>query len=151
MRKKGYNAQPDPPVGGSTYFPLLAQKAGLGYIGKHGLLISERNGPAQRIAAIYTDLELPYTDSEVEKYSWIPEFCKVCNRCVHTCPANAIYPEPKVLPGGRKQYVDYTKCVVVFSRTLGCGVCIKECTFFKGDFENIKKAYKNISLKRTLA
>jgi len=131
MRKKRYNAQPDPPIGGSTHFPLLAQKAGLGYIGKHGLLISERNGLAQRIAAIYTDLELPYTDSDMKKYSWIPEFCKICNRCVRMCPANAIYPEPKILPDGRKQYIGYMKCVVVFSKTLGCGVCIKESAFFK--------------------
>ncbi|WP_346766020.1 4Fe-4S dicluster domain-containing protein [Thermococcus sp. M39] len=145
MRKRGYNAQPDPPIGGSTNFVLLAQKAGLGYIGKHGLLISEKNGPSQRIAAIYTDLELPFTDSNVDKYSWIPEFCEVCNRCVFACPAKAIYSEPKILPNGRRQYIDYEKCAVVFSRTLGCGVCIKECTFFKGDFEKIRTAYERLS------
>ncbi len=151
MRKKGYNAQPDPSIGGSTHFPLLAQKAGLGYIGKHGLLISERNGPAQRIAAIYTDLELPYTDSKARKYSWIPEFCKICNHCVYTCPANAIYLKPKTLPDGRKQYIDYMKCIEVFSKTLGCGICIKECTFFKGSFEKIKKSYEIMALKRAIS
>jgi len=54
------------------------------------------------------------------------------------------------MPDGRKQYVDYAKCVVVFSRTLGCGVCIKECPFFKGGFEHIKKASENITSERTL-
>ncbi|KPU62844.1 [Fe-S]-binding protein [Thermococcus sp. EP1] len=149
IRKHGYNAQPDPPIGGSTNFVLLAQKAGLGYIGKHGLLISEKNGPSQRIAAIYTDLELPFTDSNVDKYSWIPEFCKVCNRCVFACPAKAIHLEPKILPNGRRKYIDYEKCAVVFSRTLGCGVCIKECTFFKTDFEKIRIAYEKLSNKYT--
>ncbi|NJE85922.1 epoxyqueuosine reductase [Thermococcus sp. CX2] len=150
LRERGYAAQPDPPIGGSTNFPLLAQKAGLGYIGKHSLLISERNGPSQRIAAIYTSIEnLPHTDDRVDLYSWIPEFCEVCNRCVSACPANAIYLKPKILEDGRKQYVDYKKCAVVFSKTLGCGICIKECTFFKGEFFRIKKAYEKISSRKT--
>lgn len=147
MRKRGYNAQPDPPVGGNTNFSLLAQKAGLGYIGKHGLLISEKAGPSQRITAIYTDLELPYTDSNIEQYSWIPKFCDICNKCVRTCPAKAIYLKPKVLPDGREQHIDPVKCAKVFSRTLGCGVCIKECVFFNGDFERIKAAYERLSKK----
>ncbi|RLE94120.1 MAG: hypothetical protein DRN04_04815 [Thermoprotei archaeon] len=46
-------------------------------------------------------------------------------------PGNAIYPEPKILSDGRKQYINYTKCVVAFSKTLGCRVCIKECSFLK--------------------
>jgi len=135
IKKRGYNAQPDPPVGGSSNFALLAQKAGLGYIGKHGLLISEKNGPSQRIAAIYTDIEnLPFTDSDNEKYSWIPDFCEICNRCVAVCPAKAIYTDIKVLNNNREQHIDYTKCAKVFSKTSGCGICIKECVFFKSDF-----------------
>jgi len=150
MRIGGYNAQPDPPIGGSTNFVLLAQKAGLGYIGKHGLLISERNGPSQRIAAVYTDIEnLPFTDSNMEEYSWIPDFCEICNHCVFKCPAKAIYKETKIFGNGRKQYLDYTKCAVVFSKTLGCGVCIKECTFFKRDFFKIKQSL--IKYKKTLS
>jgi epoxyqueuosine reductase QueG len=149
LREHGYSAQPDPPVGGSTNFPLLAQKAGLGYIGKHGLLISERNGSSQRIAAVYTNIEnLPFTDERVKLYSWISEFCKICNRCVEECPAQAIYPEPLVLKDGKKVYIDYKKCAEVFSKTLGCGVCIKECTFFKGDFFRIRKAYEKIVEKK---
>ncbi len=141
MRERGYDAQPDPPIGGSTNFVLLAQKAGLGYIGKHGLLISERNGPCQRIAAIYTEIEnLPFTDSNIEKCSWIPDFCEICNQCVHKCPVKAIYKDTKIFGNGREQHIDYTKCAVIFSKTLGCGVCIKECTFFKGDFFKIKRA-----------
>lgn len=79
LRKYGYAAQPDPPVGGSVHFPLLAQKAGMGYIGKHSLLISYENGPSQRIAVVYTNIEnLPYTDERRSFYSWISEFCNVC-------------------------------------------------------------------------
>jgi epoxyqueuosine reductase QueG len=153
MRKRGYNAQPDPRSAEAPAPPARAEGRAR-YIGKDRLLISERNGPSQRIAAIYTNLELPYTDSRAEKYSWIPEFCEICNRCVRTCPAKAIHLKPRVTPDGRKEYVDCSKCVVVFSRTLGCEVCIKECTFFKGDFEKVRKAYENykkVAAKRTSA
>lgn len=148
MRKRGYGAQPDPPIGRSTHFPLLAQKAGLGWIGKSGLLISEERGPSQRIAAVYTSAELPYTDDGGEKYSWIPQFCETCNRCVQKCPAKAIYPQPMEGPDGQRIYIDYKKCAVVFSRTLGCGVCIKECPFFKADFARIRKAYEALASRR---
>lgn len=142
MRQRGYAVQPDPPVGGSTNFPLLAQKAGLGWIGRHGLLISEGNGPSQRIAAIYTDIgNLPFTDHRAERYLWISDFCEACGRCIRECPAAAIYPEPVVVGNGHKRCIDYKRCVKVFSKTLGCSVCIKACTFFRGDFSRIKRAF----------
>ncbi|WP_367884707.1 4Fe-4S dicluster domain-containing protein [Thermococcus sp. JCM 11816] len=146
LRERGYNAQPDPAVGGSTNFPLLAQKAGLGYIGKHGLLITPpENGPSVRIGAFYTDLELPYTDERVREYEWIPDFCDRCNACVRACPAQAIYITPK-RENSREVHIDYTKCAVVFSRTLGCSVCVKECTFTKGgSYERIKRAYEKVA------
>lgn len=146
LRERGYNAQPDPAVGGSTNFPLLAQKAGLGHIGKHGLLITSENGPSVRIGAVYTDLELPYTDERVWEYEWIPHFCDRCNACVRACPAQAIYITPK-RENGREVHIDYKKCAVVFSRTLGCSVCVKECTFTKGSYGKIKGAYEKMTKK----
>ncbi|MBC7224880.1 MAG: epoxyqueuosine reductase [Anaerolineae bacterium] len=141
MRAQGYAAQPDPPVGGSVNFPLLAQKAGLGYIGKHGLLISEPAGPSQRIAAVYTNItNLPYTDQGGLAYAWIPEFCEMCNRCVRACPAGAIHREPDMREGGPRQCIDPHKCVVVFSQAYGCSICIKACPFFRGDFSRLKGA-----------
>ncbi|MHA1383719.1 MAG: hypothetical protein ACTSR3_08205 [Candidatus Helarchaeota archaeon] len=76
----------------------------------------------------------------------MPDFCEICNHCVSVCPAKAIYKETKILNNDREQHIDYTKCAKVFSRTLGCSICIKECTFFKGDFFKIKQTlmkYKN--------
>jgi Pyruvate/2-oxoacid:ferredoxin oxidoreductase delta subunit len=138
MRKRGYKAEAGPAVGGEVNYPLLAQKAGLGYIGKHGMLISQGNGPCQRIAVVYTDIEnLPFTDSS--DYDWIPSFCEKCNRCVSQCPAQAIYKETKILEDSSHQHIDYTKCAIPFSKSMGCSVCIKECTFFKSDFDKIRK------------
>ena len=140
LRKKGFQAQAGPALGGETNYPYLAQKAGMGYIGKHGLLISKDNGPSQRIAAIYTSIKnLPITDSE--EYNWIPKFCELCKRCVKVCPSGAIYKETVKKENGNLQHIDYKKCAIPFSKYAGCSVCIKECTFFKGDFDKIKNVY----------
>ncbi|MHA1304027.1 MAG: hypothetical protein ACTSQE_02040 [Candidatus Heimdallarchaeaceae archaeon] len=40
LREKGFAAQADHPLGGMTLYPPLAQNAGLGWHGKHGLIIS---------------------------------------------------------------------------------------------------------------
>ena len=42
---------------------------------------------------------------------------------------------------GATTHIDYKKCAIPFSQYAGCSVCIKECTFFKGDFDNIKKIH----------
>jgi len=144
LRAHGHNAQAGPALGGDVNYPRLAQKAGLGHIGRPGILISRGSGPSQRIAAVYTNIEnLPYTDSQSQAYDWIPAFCDTCKRCVKACPAQAIYASPKIFPDGSEQHIDYTKCAVPFSQTMGCSVCIKECTFFKGDFDKIEKRFKN--------
>ena len=148
LRKRGFQAQAGPALGGETNYPYLAQKAGLGYIGKHGLLISEGNGPSQRIAAVYTNIEnLPFTD--YDDYSWVQNFCETCNRCVRTCPAQAIFKETQQLENGAKRHIDYKKCAVPFSTTAGCSVCIKECTFFNTDYEKIQRVFLRKSQKET--
>lgn len=141
LRKRGYQAQAGPALGGESNYPYLAQKAGMGYLGKHGLLISKENGLSQRIAVVYTNIEnLPATDSD--DYKWIPEFCRTCNRCVRTCPAQAIYQETRQLENGGKRHIDYKKCAMPFSTTGGCSVCIKECPFLNSDYERIQNAWQ---------
>lgn len=139
IRRLGFNAQPNPAIGGDCNYPLLAEKAGLGVVGKHGLLISEEFGPSVRIAAIYTDIEnLPINDSN--SHEWIHDFCEKCDRCVKKCPAQAIYPQAVKTESG-KQCVDYKKCAIPFSNDHGCTVCVKECTFFRQDYHKIKENF----------
>jgi len=143
LRRSGFSAQAGPALGGDTNYPLLAQKSGLGHLGRHGLLISPNLGPRQRIAVIYTNIEnLPYTDSCSEQHDWIESFCKKCNRCQRACPASAIYPEVKVFSDGTKQNIDYKKCALPFSSDYGCSVCIKTCTFNEQDYDTIRKKFK---------
>lgn len=140
LNERGYNAQAGPSLGGEVNYPLLAQKAGMGVVGKHGMLITPKFGPSLRLAAVYTDIEnLPIGNEN--HHMWVNDFCEKCNLCVKKCPGNAIYKETKVFENGSKQCIDYKKCAVPFSNNYGCTVCVKECVFFRADYDKIKDKF----------
>ncbi|MHC1746775.1 MAG: reductive dehalogenase domain-containing protein [Cellulosilyticaceae bacterium] len=137
LNSRGYNAEGGPSLGGEVNYPLLAQEAGIGVIGKHGMLITPDLGPSVRLSAVYTDIEnLPVLNHN--NHIWINDFCDRCNQCVKKCPGGAIFEEAILFNDGSKQCIDYKKCAIPFSRNKGCTVCVKECTFFKNDYEKIK-------------
>lgn len=148
LRKLGYNAMAGPAVGGDVSYVPLAEKAGLGAMGKHGLLISDKDfGPSLRIAAVYTDIEnLPL--SEGNPHLWVKDFCNSCNKCVKSCPTRAIYENSISVNGNPKtrQCIDKTKCATPFANNYGCTICVKSCTFYNGDYKTIRSRYlKKIS------
>jgi len=61
----------------------LAQKAGLGWIGKHSNLLNRETGSWFFLGEIYTDLPLP-TDRPLKNH------CGDCTQCIDICPTNAI-------------------------------------------------------------
>ena len=61
----------------------LAEKAGLGWIGKHSNLLNKDAGSWFFLGEIYTDLPLPI-DSPAEKH------CGTCQTCIDVCPTRAI-------------------------------------------------------------
>jgi len=97
---------------------LLAQEAGLGFIGRSGLLVHPKFGAQVRYASILTDLEFT-PDEKVEGN------CGSCKKCIVVCPAKAI----------NEDSVDLSRCLSKlkeFSKIRGigqhiCGVCVKVC------------------------
>ena len=105
------------------------------------MLIAPNYGPSLRLAAVYTDIEnLP--ENTENMHMWVTEFCESCNLCVKKCPAQAIYKDTVIFEDGSHQHIDYKKCAVPFSTQRGCTVCIKECVFFKSDYNKIRAGFK---------
>lgn len=109
-----------------------AARAGLGWIGKNGLLINERFGSWLVLGEIVTDLELDYDEPASDR-------CGDCARCLKACPTTALI-EPRIL--------DARRCVSYLTAEseaeasaelaakmgdwlLGCDVCQEVCPFNK--------------------
>ena len=61
----------------------LARQAGLGWRGKHTLLLDRQAGSYFFLGEIYTSLPLPTDDSQ-------SAHCGTCSRCIEICPTRAI-------------------------------------------------------------
>ena len=140
LREQGYAAQADHPLGGLVLFPPLAQKAGMGWVGTHGLLITPKFGPRVRLAAVYTNIEnLPF--EEENNHEWIEKYCQSCKRCVKECPPQAIWGNPVKHETGLVTYIEQQSCFEYFAQFYGCSVCIKVCPFSKKEnaYEQLRK------------
>lgn len=61
----------------------LAQKSGLGWVGKHSNVLSREHGSYFFLGEIYTDLPFPISEE-------ISDHCGSCTACIDICPTQAI-------------------------------------------------------------
>ena len=154
-----------------------AEKAGLGWNGKHSLLIQKQQGSFFFLAELIVDLELEYDHPTTTNH------CGTCTKCIDACPTAAILPN---------NTVDASKCISYFTIELkenipsdfknqfqdwmfGCDICQDVCPwnrfskahneplfhpkeaileFTKRDWEEItedtfQKVFKKSAVKRT--
>ena len=141
IRSLGYAAIPC--VNDTALSVPLAVDAGLGELGRLGLLITPEFGPCVRIMKILTDMPLA-CDQPVD--FGIQEFCKNCLLCAEECPADCIsYGEPTTKtvcennnPGVKKWPIEAEKCLSYWQTNgTSCSTCLAVCPFTKG-FESVQ-------------
>jgi reductive dehalogenase len=135
IRNLGYKAIP---AGNTTGLSVpIAISAGLGELGRHGMLITYEFGPRVRLAKVLTGLPLQ-PDTPVE--FGVTQFCEKCKKCAQHCPAQAIHygertDKPLNIsnnPGVLKWPIDAEKCLRFWVRNGStCGNCIRVCPFNK--------------------
>jgi epoxyqueuosine reductase len=102
-----------------------AAQAGLGWIGKNGMLIHEQDGSYFFIGTLLTALENDLAAATVA------DRCGACTRCLDACPTNAILPD---------RTLDSNRCIShatiesrapldipVANNAFGCDICQEVC------------------------
>lgn len=112
---------------GTFSHKLAARLAGLGYIGKSGLFISDDYGSKIRLATVLTNMPLsPDRPLSVNR-------CGDCDICVKACPAGAISGVEYQVGMPREDIFSAEKCsnhmknYKDIGRGSVCGLCIKAC------------------------
>ncbi len=122
----------------------LAERAGLGWQGRHTNLVSRRFGSWLFLGSLFTDLDIPPDDGE-------DDHCGSCRACEPACPTGA-------LAGGR---IDPRRCIayltiehkghipadlrpLIGNRIFGCDDCLAVCPWNKfaggGDGAHLPRA-----------
>ncbi|PKM51676.1 MAG: 4Fe-4S ferredoxin [Firmicutes bacterium HGW-Firmicutes-7] len=128
IRELGYDARNHMDGNYLVIAPLVAQDAGLGEIGRNGLLITQEYGPRVRLGVVTTDMPLI---CDQKGLFGVEQFCLECGKCVKTCPGKAIAGgDPMEIDGIKRWKVNAEECYKRW-RHLGtdCGICLASCPF----------------------
>jgi len=115
----------------------MAMQAGLGDIGRNGILITQEFGPRVRISKVITDLPL-VADTPID--FGVTEFCNTCGKCAEACPSRSIMFDNRTsephnksnATGELKWRINAVTCRTYWSRVdAPCVACIATCPYNK--------------------
>ena len=129
IRGQGYRARAHIDGDYRVIAPLVARDAGLGELGRMGLLMTPELGPRVRLGVVTTDLPLA-TDPRRDDLS-VLDFCRVCKKCADCCPVRAIpYGDREVIDGALRWRIKDNICFRYWN-VIGtdCARCMAVCPY----------------------
>lgn len=120
-----------------------AERAGLGWVGKHSLLLSKKKGSFFFLSELIIDLELDY-DTRITT-----DHCGSCTKCIDACPTEAIIDN---------RIIDASKCISYLTIELkdnipdpfkgkmenwafGCDICQDVCPWNRFSMQHQEPAF----------
>jgi len=125
----------------------LAQRAGLGWAGKNGCLISPRFGPFLLLAELFSSLQLK--DDQPAK-----DHCGTCDRCTRACPTGAIV-QGRLLDARKcisyltiehRDQIDPPLREKIGDCLFGCDQCLQACPYTAKAEPTNCRDFKNLIL-----
>jgi epoxyqueuosine reductase QueG len=124
-------------MGNTTALSIpLAIDAGLGEIGRNGLIVTPEYGPCVRLCKVFTDL--PLAPDEPIGFG-LADVCEGCSKCAEACEVDAIStdraPSFEVAcrsnnPGVLRWHVNQDRCYEFWTENgQDCATCIAACPF----------------------
>jgi reductive dehalogenase len=106
----------------------IASDAGIGELGRIGLLMSPKYGPRLRLAVVTTNMDL----AQDEPISFgVQDFCNFCKKCADICPSASVDKGDKAIYAGVEKWQTQQDSCYKYWRIAGsdCGLCIKVCPY----------------------
>lgn len=140
IKEQGYNAYPQTVSATKEYgvfrtvmpHKSVAVNAGLGWIGKSALFVTEKYGSAVRLTSVLTDVPLDYNKFRVSSK------CGSCMLCTDACPGKAISGRAWNPELDRDKFFDAVACRnkarAIAAKSIDkeitlCGKCIEVCPY----------------------
>lgn len=110
-------------------FKFAAVNAGLGWIGKNDVLITDKYGPRIRLSAVLVDCDLPIGIPVSNSRCLVD-----CFQCVKACPCHALTGNTWNITSQRDELINYFLCnkmrssfINTHHRKNSCGLCFVSC------------------------
>jgi len=133
IRAMGYPARAHIDGNYRIVAPLVARDAGLGEIGRMGLLMTPDLGPRVRLGVVTTDLPLL---PDAPRYSPpVLDFCRMCRKCADNCPVRAIPTGDRAeIDSALRWRIDQDLCYRYWCITgTDCARCVAVCPYSHPD------------------
>lgn len=154
LRSLGFSARAHIDGNYQVICPLVARDAGLGEIGRMGLLMTPNEGPRVRLGVVTTEFKLK-PDNRIKDNAML-DFCLQCKKCAEVCPSKSIsFEAPKLVNGIKRWQINSESCFTYWCKAgTDCGRCMACCPYSHPDnllHNFIRFGIKKSSLFRMLA